>query len=380
MTSLVPDFIIHPVLRQARRLSSSFAGTRPEPTVPEASAGDATTLYKDGSSDTEEEEDGSGLRTLSRRISPTPVMAGVSGTPPPELGNQDALAAHPISSPVRPSTALGGEGSRPIGITRPGRDVQTLPNSVPSSFYGRAELPEDDGMGTLRRRIMDIQSQRISPSEKAQLMHNLLMEGYTQSQIVRQAKLPLRPQNPSSSTEQPALVGPLDSFKFWQGVLGEPSTVQKFALTEDDVRPTYAPVQAEGAGPDHLGGNEAVLGCEHYLRNVKLQCFACQRWYTCRLCHNEAEDHILPRRETKNMLCMLCGYAQRAGEMCVKCGESAARYYCNICKLWNDDPNKSIYHCNDCGICRVGEGLGKDFFHCKVRRYPPPRGLSRWHA
>ncbi len=76
---------------------------------------------------------------------------------------------------------------------------------------------------------------------------------------------------------------------------------------------------------------------------------------------------MLPRRETSNMLCMLCGHAQKVGDICVRCGESAARYYCNICKLWNDDPDKSVYHCNDCGICRVGEGLGKDFIHCKVR-------------
>ena len=36
------------------------------------------------------------------------------------------------------------------------------------------------------------------------------------------------------------------------------------------------------------------------------------------------------------------------------------------CKLWDDDPEKKIYHCDDCGICRIGAGLGKDFFHCKV--------------
>jgi hypothetical protein len=36
------------------------------------------------------------------------------------------------------------------------------------------------------------------------------------------------------------------------------------------------------------------------------------------------------------------------------------------CRLWDDSPTKSIYHCADCGVCRVGKGLGKDFFHCKV--------------
>ena len=75
---------------------------------------------------------------------------------------------------------------------------------------------------------------------------------------------------------------------------------------------------------------------------------------------------MLNRRETKNMLCMLCGCAQPASEECALCSERGAWYYCDVCKLWDDDPEKSIYHCNDCGICRVGKGLGKDFFHCKV--------------
>jgi hypothetical protein len=46
------------------------------------------------------------------------------------------------------------------------------------------------------------------------------------------------------------------------------------------------------------------------------------------------------------------------------------------CKLWDDDPEKSIYHCNDCGICRIGQGLGKDFFHCKVGCFLSPS--SSW--
>ncbi len=66
------------------------------------------------------------------------------------------------------------------------------------------------------------------------------------------------------------------------------------------------------------------------------------------------------------MLCMLCSTPQKASDVCVNCGEIAANYYCNICKLWENRKSKPIYHCNDCGICRRGLGLGKDFFHCKV--------------
>lgn len=62
---------------------------------------------------------------------------------------------------------------------------------------------------------------------------------------------------------------------------------------------------------------------------------------------------------------MLCLTLQPAAKSCQKCGEELARYYCDKCKLWDDDPKKSIYHCEDCGICRQGKGLGEDFFHCK---------------
>jgi hypothetical protein len=63
---------------------------------------------------------------------------------------------------------------------------------------------------------------------------------------------------------------------------------------------------------------------------------------------------------------MLCNTPQAASQACNMCGNQAACYYCAVCKLWNNDPEKAIYHCDDCGICRLGQGLGKDFFHCKT--------------
>ncbi|KAI7884725.1 zinc-ribbon-domain-containing protein [Mucor mucedo] len=110
---------------------------------------------------------------------------------------------------------------------------------------------------------------------------------------------------------------------------------------------------------------ENILGCKHYQRKCKLQANCCQKIITCRFCHDDAEDHTVVRNETKNMLCMLCLTLQPAGKSCQECGEELARYYCDKCKFWDDDPKKSIYHCDDCGICRQGKGLGGDFFHCK---------------
>jgi len=296
-------------------------------------------------------------------------------------GGLSELSDHEISSSLRPATPLrraattslgGNEGAQPIGIAGSSREAggsaPVLPSSF-ASFYTREVLTEDDGMSALRKRILDIQARDASPEEKARLVHSLLMEGYIRSRSGKHIPLTARPETPSSPavSERAAHLSPLDSFKFWQLALGETSPAETFNLTEDDLRRTFVPTTQ---GSEHFEiedlEDSRILGCEHYRRNVKLQCFTCQKWYTCRLCHNDAEDHILPRRETRHMLCMLCGHPQRASDECVKCGEPAAHYYCDICKLWNDDPGKSIYHCPDCGICRVGEGLGKDFVHCKV--------------
>ncbi|CAO3637638.1 unnamed protein product [Cunninghamella echinulata] len=108
-----------------------------------------------------------------------------------------------------------------------------------------------------------------------------------------------------------------------------------------------------------------ILGCSHYRRNVKLQANCCNKIYPCRLCHDSNNDHLIIRHETKNMVCMECMTLQPTSQWCNTCGTQASKYYCDKCKLWDDDPNKSIYHCDDCGICRQGKGLGIDFFHCK---------------
>jgi len=61
---------------------------------------------------------------------------------------------------------------------------------------------------------------------------------------------------------------------------------------------------------------------------------------------------------------MHCGTFQPAQKQCQQCHAVMARYFCDICKLFDDYPNRDIYHCPYCGICRRGKGLGIDFFHC----------------
>ncbi|KAF9205355.1 hypothetical protein BGZ59_000517 [Podila verticillata] len=110
---------------------------------------------------------------------------------------------------------------------------------------------------------------------------------------------------------------------------------------------------------------QEYLGCKHYRRGCKLKANCCGKWFNCRFCHDDACDHAIVRSETKEMLCMHCKTIQPAAQECSSCKATLAKYYCDICKLWDDDPRKQIYHCDDCGICRIGQGLGKDFFHCK---------------
>ncbi|KAI8336927.1 zinc-ribbon-domain-containing protein [Blakeslea trispora] len=121
----------------------------------------------------------------------------------------------------------------------------------------------------------------------------------------------------------------------------------------------------QGMSPSYHNKVESILGCKHYRRNCKLQANCCQKLVSCRFCHDDAEEHTIVRQDTKQMLCMYCLQLQPAAQSCSECGQTMARYYCDKCKLWDDDPKKSIYHCDDCGICRQGKGLGEDFFHCK---------------
>lgn len=246
------------------------------------------------------------------------------------------------------------------------------------------ELPEDDGMSELRQQIHAIRDKKASTAEKARLIHELMTANYYKS-----SRPVLRSQSPPTSRSLQSPSTPTRSRNRRSSEsLGPNSPTRRarihevYNLSPEDLEPTFVPnhVGEDGSRPvrEESQDNDAslddssdeeeenILGCQHYRRNVKLQCYTCKKWYTCRFCHDEAEDHTLERRKTENMLCMVCGLPQPAAQWCKECGTRAASYYCGVCKLWDNDSSKSIYHCYDCGICRVGQGLGKDFVHCKV--------------
>jgi hypothetical protein len=124
-----------------------------------------------------------------------------------------------------------------------------------------------------------------------------------------------------------------------------------------------------------------VLGCKHYQRACKLQAHCCGKWDTCRFCHDEVSDHTITRSLVETMMCMHCSTVQPAGKTCIneECKQDVAAYYCKECKLWDNDPKKNIYHCHDCGICRIGKGLGIDYFHCETCNVCMAIGLKGKH-
>ena len=220
--------------------------------------------------------------------------------------------------------------------------------SLLDSIKSPATLPEDDGMGQLRQKMQEIRDLASTTSDMATRMHNVMMEEY----VARRKR--------SISIIQPADSGLIDV-----GLSTE------YNLNLEDLTPTFHPIRDTEETDEMLDEEEIApsYGCIHYKRNVKVQCYDCNRWYTCRHCHDAAPDlpfpHELNRKKTRNMLCMSCKMPQPAGEFCMNCGLESAYYYCPKCKLWDNDSTKRIYHCDDCGICRKGEGLGRDYVHCK---------------
>ncbi|XP_061989050.1 zinc finger protein BRUTUS [Rosa rugosa] len=120
-----------------------------------------------------------------------------------------------------------------------------------------------------------------------------------------------------------------------------------------------------GRSPSYRDVEKKVFGCEHYKRNCKLRAACCGKLFACRFCHDNVSDHSMDRKATSEMMCMRCLYIQPVGPICTtpSCNElSMAKYYCNICKFFDDE--RTVYHCPFCNLCRLGKGLGIDFFHC----------------
>ncbi|XP_010459541.1 PREDICTED: uncharacterized protein LOC104740590 isoform X1 [Camelina sativa] len=119
-----------------------------------------------------------------------------------------------------------------------------------------------------------------------------------------------------------------------------------------------------GQHPSYRDSHKLIFGCKHYKRNCKLLAPCCNQLFTCIRCHDEEVDHLLDRKQVTKMMCMKCLIIQPVGASCsnTSCNSSMGKYYCKICKLFDDD--REIYHCPYCNLCRLGKGLSIDYFHC----------------
>jgi RING finger/CHY zinc finger protein 1 len=73
--------------------------------------------------------------------------------------------------------------------------------------------------------------------------------------------------------------------------------------------------------------------------------------------------HTLDRHKVVSVRCRTCATVQPPQQKCTCCGTVMGAYFCGVCNLFDDEgAKKQIFHCDGCGICRVG---GRDtFFHC----------------
>ncbi|WVZ69042.1 hypothetical protein U9M48_017894 [Paspalum notatum var. saurae] len=114
-------------------------------------------------------------------------------------------------------------------------------------------------------------------------------------------------------------------------------------------------------------------GCPHYRRRCRIRAPCCNEIFDCRHCHNETKNsikvdamrrHELPRHEVQQVICSLCGTEQEVHDRYASIAVSAWGSTSADCanSLTMMLVSKQQYHCNGCGICRIGGR--ENFFHC----------------
>ncbi|KAL3763769.1 hypothetical protein ACHAW5_000342 [Stephanodiscus triporus] len=127
---------------------------------------------------------------------------------------------------------------------------------------------------------------------------------------------------------------------------------------------------AAGVGDaDEDGGGEGgadvdVPPCVHYERKCDIIAPCCGRTYGCRLCHDEMSPSCgtMDRHAMERVSCRSCRRVQRCKtNACERCATVFAEYHCPRCNLWTSY-DKRPFHCDECGICRVGGR--ENYRHC----------------
>ncbi|KFZ08008.1 hypothetical protein V502_09595 [Pseudogymnoascus sp. VKM F-4520 (FW-2644)] len=192
-----------------------------------------------------------------------------SGTAPPTRQSETPATGHGISDNPEPATPGRAQSSPTPSINPSDPQAESSIQADSAAPTGEASgqspsaIPEDDGMRALRERVLRIQIKDITTDEKARLMHELLTEGYTKSQVGQSSTVPPSPATVVSQ-ERPTTPTSISSFHFWPGKDNSPEKGDSvtFHLSQDDLKPTYAPLPppVEGAsdGIDEVEQAQAV--------------------------------------------------------------------------------------------------------------------------
>ncbi|XP_068712472.1 RING finger and CHY zinc finger domain-containing protein 1-like [Montipora foliosa] len=118
--------------------------------------------------------------------------------------------------------------------------------------------------------------------------------------------------------------------------------------------------------------------CPHYVRKCSFVTPCCNKVYSCRFCHNAAErTHELDRKTVQQIKCNQCGKLQGIVSHCSECGIKFGFYFCPICRLY-DDRDKGQFHCDYCGVCRIGGR--ENYFHCTRCDMCFPKNIRSSHT
>ena len=135
--------------------------------------------------------------------------------------------------------------------------------------------------------------------------------------------------------------------------------------------------------PSDDEGADFPDGCAHYANMCELESPCCKRWYRCHRCHDEddaaAACGAMDRAAVARVRCVRCGLAQPPAARCASCAVSFGGYACLECKLFREPHPDGIYHCDGCGICRIGRGTGPggSHWHCNRCRACLPIDVDR---
>ena len=299
-------------------------------------------------------------------------LAGVDGTRDAAAGltnlsPKDALQEHrAILAEV--AAYLSKNNMFPVGGSGPISDQQKGPvnslESEPASLDATRYRPGWQEIFRMNQKHLQAAVRRVSaddslePQRKAYLIQHLMASRYIVAQQRRNPALGTPPSVASNLSFETHFGPGCSTGGSIPGGQAAPG-MEGAGLTPGE--------DASAAPPDSKSFHNAekgILGCKHYARKAMLVAPCCDKEVVCRLCHDDLLDHKMDRYQVKEMKCMECGMRQSIAQTCSGCKTELAKYYCSICHLLDDDPDKDIYHCPFCNFCRRGKGLGKDSFHC----------------